>query len=262
MALNEKLSKLALVLALAAAPLYLNGCVTAMVGATAAGAGAAVGSDSRTVDTMMYDEQIRQDTNAILTDHRSDTDDKVWHVSASSFNGNVLLTGQTTSWSYFQSRLPLIRKVEYVRKVYNYVENRAPLEAKDIAADSFITSKVKSALLLGKDISSGRFKVITENRVVYLMGYCTRDEARRAVTMTKKVSGIKRIVTIFDYMDSPSNPAPKLTSQQSQPSVSSAGGTNSSSSMAAETQGSADNGGAAILGEDNDLLAPATPANW
>ncbi|MCI6796376.1 MAG: BON domain-containing protein [Succinatimonas sp.] len=249
--------KIALAAGAVSSALLLNGCVAALVGGAAAGAGAVVGSDSRTVDIQMYDEQIEQDCKHILSDHRSDSDEKVFNVSVVAVNGNVLLAGQTKNQSYFNSCLEQIKHVEYVRHVYNYVENREPISSSAISNDAWITSKVKSQLLFGKNISSGRFKVFTEDKVVYLMGYVTRDEASRAVNQIKKnVSGIRKIVTIFDYMDSAQNPDPAVEQRKQASTV------NRSSSMAAESQSTADNGGATIVGDDDELLAPAKPANW
>lgn len=261
--------KLALAALLAAPAFVLNGCVTAMVAGGAAAGGAIVGSDSRTVDVQMYDQQIEDDAKRILNDHKSDSNSQVFNVAVVSVNGKVLLAGQTTSWDYYKSCVAAIKKVQYVRKVYDYVERRAPISASAIAADAALTGRVKTMLLFGKGISSGRFKVFTEDKVVYLMGYVTRDEAQRAITQAKKVSGIKKIVIIFDYMDSPSNPAPSVGDDSSSASVTyasgapAAGSVNSSSSMAAESQSSVDNGGASIVSsDDSGLLAPATPANW
>ena len=88
------------------------------------------------------------------------------------------------------------------------------------------------------------------------MGYVTRDEASRAVNQIKKnVSGIRKIVNIFDYMDSAQNPDPAAEQRKQASTV------NRSSSMAAESQSTADNGGATIVGDD-ELLTPAKPANW
>lgn len=256
MKLKANLKKFAVVAAVACAPVWLSGCVALVAAGAAGGAGAVIGSDSRTVDVQMYDQQIEEDAKTILSDHRSDSDSKVFNVSVVAVNGNVLLAGQTTNWSYYKSCVEQIKKVQYVRKVYDYVENRAPISSSAVAKDTWITSKVKSALLFGEKISSGRFKVFTEDQVVYLMGYVTRDEAKRAIVQTKKVSDIRKIVQIFDYMDSVSTPDPNLERSASSRT------TNSSSSLASESQSTADNGGASIVGDDDGLLAPAEPANW
>ena len=168
-----------------------------------------------------------------------------------------MLAGQTKNQAYYKSCLSKIKNVQYVRHVYDYVENRSPISQSAMSNDAWITSKVKSQLLFGKNISSGRFKVFTEDKVVFLMGYVTYDEANRAVNQVKNnVSGITKVVTIFDYMDGSSNPDPRVEIRSKKSTV------NASSSMAAEAQSSVDNGGAEIMGDDSDLLSPATPANW
>lgn len=255
--MNKVFDKSLIAVAVLSCGLMLNGCAAVLVGAAAGGTGAVIGSDSRTVDVQMYDEQIENDCKRILTDHRSDSNSKIFNVDVVAVNGNVLVAGQTENQSYLQQCIEQMKQVQYVRNVYNYVENRAPISASEKSSDAWITSKVKSQLLFGKKISSGRFKVFTENKVVYLMGYVTRDEAARAVNQVKNnVSGISKVVTIFDYMDSVNSPDP-VVEQRAKSST-----TNSSSSMAAESQSSVDNGGATIVSGDDDLLAPAQPANW
>ncbi len=248
----------ALVLALSAAmPLMLNGCITAMVAGGTAGTAAIIGSDSRTVDRQMYDEQIEQDAINILTNDRRRSDSKVFHVEAIAVNGNLLLAGETTDTEYLNWCIGEIKKVQYLRKVYNYVQNKPPVSSSVTANDAFITSKVKSALLFGEKINSGRFKVFTEDSTVYLLGYVTKDESVRAINQVRKISGVKRIVHIFDYMSTTANSSSPVTvvNDNSSSSVKYQPQT-SSTSYAQEVQGSVDNGGAVLL-EDDDLLAPA-----
>lgn len=260
--------KLTLVLAVSASSMLIcNGCVTALVGATAAGAGAFIGSDSRTVDVQVDDQKIENQVARILKNDRMRSDSKVFRVDCVSVNGNVLLVGQTRDTEYMNWALGYIKKVPNVKRIFNCVSNKDPIKASVIAHDAFITSKVKSALLFGSKISSGRFKVYTEDSVVYLLGYITRDEGQRAINQTRKVGGIKKIHPIFDYMDasgtpnsSDSTPVVSDNSSNAQSlTVTPATTTRSSSSMANEVQSDVDNGGA-VLEDDTDLLAPSAPA--
>ena len=75
-----KLSRATLIAAALSSTLLLNGCAAVLLGGAAAGTGAVIGSDSRSVDIQMYDEQIEQDCKRILSDHRSDSDSKVFNV--------------------------------------------------------------------------------------------------------------------------------------------------------------------------------------
>lgn len=265
MSVKTIFSKLALIMAVSSAPVLLNGCVTALVGATAAGTGTVVGSDSRTVDKMVDDENIERQAMDIVMPYQDTYEHKQsCNIDVVSVNGNVLIVGQTTRQDDLDSIIGRIKNIKNVRKVYNYVQNKPPVSAAVTARDTLITSEVKSALLFGKQISSGRFKVYTEDSNVYLLGYVTRDEAQRAINQTKKVGGINKIYTIFDYMNAIPSPSSVEVVDGDIANKSNANyGTRNSSSMAEETQATVDNGGASIVEDDSDLLAPSKPAaNW
>lgn len=257
--------KLSLVLALFVSSLTLNGCVTLLVGGTAAGVGAVVGSDSRTVDVQVDDQKIENEASSYLSNDRMRSDPKVFRVDVVSVNGNVLLVGQTTDREYLDWAIGYIKRIKNVKRVFNYVDNKMPVSAQTITHDAYLTSKVKSALLLTKNISSGRFKVYTEDSVVYLLGYVTKEEGKRANIQASKVSGVKIVRPIYDYMDASGTPnssdeVPVIGNSTTSSSSSSLVSPTSSSSLASEAQNNIDNGGAVLL-EDDDLLAPSSPAS-
>ena len=112
--------KLTLVLAVSASSMLIcNGCVTALVGATAAGAGAFIGSDSRTVDVQVDDQKIENQVARILKNDRMRSDSKVFRVDCVSVNGNVLLVGQTRDTEYMNWALGYIKKVPNVKRIFN-----------------------------------------------------------------------------------------------------------------------------------------------
>lgn len=275
--MNNKLKLKSLMLAcVVGTPLILNGCAAALIGAGAATTGAVVASDSRTVEAMFYDDQIEQNASNILKNNKLLSNENVFRVSVISVAGNVLLVGQTTNTQYLQWCISKIKSLDYVRKVYNYVSNKAPVGASVIASDSYITTKVKSKLLFGESIKSGRFKVVTEEGNVYLMGLVTKDESVRATNLTKSVDGVNKIYTIFDYLDYPDQYKHNYKDEQinvvvvdtaqgssvtnttnvSQAQYNTVSNTNQSSSYIAPAS-SNDNGGALLM-EDTDLLAPAS----
>lgn len=265
MSFKCNLKRLAIVIAISTSSLALNGCITALVGAGTAGAGAIIGSDSRTVDIQVDDQRIENQVSRILTNDRMKSDSKRFRVDCISVNGNLLLVGQTRDTEYLNWALGYIKKVKNVRRIYNCVENKDPISAKTITHDAYITSKVKAALLFGSQISSGRFKVYTEDSVVYLLGYVTREEAQRAINQTRKLDGIKKIHPIFDYMDASGTPnsSDGLTVTSGSSGVAATNASSSlvedGSSSALESSGNVDNGGA-YLEDDSNLLAPSSPA--
>ena len=67
--------------------------------------------------------------------------------------------------------------------------------------DTYLTCLVKVALLTSESTNALRIKVITENATVYLMGLVTRAEAQTAVDEIVQISGVMKIVKVFEYID-------------------------------------------------------------
>jgi osmotically-inducible protein OsmY len=56
-------------------------------------------------------------------------------------------------------------------------------------------------MLAKKGLGSGSIKIVTENGVVYLMGVVTPDQANLAVEVARQVSGVKKVVKVFQYFN-------------------------------------------------------------
>ena len=123
------------------------------------------------------------------------------HFSLTSFNGVVLLTGQVASEASKQAAGLALKNLRQVRTVHNELEISGPTTLVARSNDSFISTKVKSALIASKAVNGRRIKVVTEDGVVYLMGLLTRDEAEAAVTRAGSVYGVKKIVEAFEYIN-------------------------------------------------------------
>lgn len=180
-------------------PFLLNGCAAAVV--SGVGASAEVAQESRTMGTMIYDESVEQEAYKILKSNTLLSNSKEHSVSPTCFNGNVLLTGQSTNKDYIKWAAAQIEKLAHVRKVYNYVTLQYPVSASVVSSDAFITSQVKSKLLLGKGIDSNNIKVVTENGNVFLMGIVTQDGGIRATNEALKVKGVNNVYQIFDIVE-------------------------------------------------------------
>ena len=194
--------KLALVGACCVAmPLMLNGCGL-IIAAGAGGAGvAAVQQDSRSIYNMAYDESIEQNAYRFIKSNSVLSKPEDLRIAVTAFNGNVLITGQTINRDYLKWVVKQIEGLEHVRKVYNYATLQKPVPSTVVSSDALITSKIKAQLLFGKDINSNRFKVITENGNVFLMGIVNRDESKRAINTVLGIDGVRKVYHIFDYID-------------------------------------------------------------
>lgn len=60
---------------------------------------------------------------------------------------------------------------------------------------------MKSSLAAEKGLDSKRIKVLTEAGEVFLMGLVTRDEGDKAALVARNISGVSRVVKIFEYIN-------------------------------------------------------------
>ena len=66
--------------------------------------------------------------------------------------------------------------------------------------DMLLLSKVKATLIDARDLQSGAFKVVTERGIVYLMGIVSEREATRAADLTRTISGVSKVVRVFEVV--------------------------------------------------------------
>lgn len=175
----------------------LQGCFF-VVGAAAGAAGAAAVYDHRKLEKIMDDQKI---TNAIVDKIRADTEmrESTSHIEVTTFNHVVLLSGETTTPALKQRADTLAHSVPNVTRVYNEITIKGPTSALTRTSDSWITTKIKTQMLATKGLKSGTIKVVTENGSVYLMGKVSREQADTAVDIARQVSGVQRVVKIFQY---------------------------------------------------------------
>jgi osmotically-inducible protein OsmY len=153
----------------------------------------------RTLGQQIEDQSI--ETKAVVNVHDADEAFDEAHFSIISYNGYVLVVGQVQSERMKSIVTDEIRQIHGVRRIYNELEVAAPSSSMTRTADTWITSKVKSTLLASSEVEGTRVKVVTENGVVYLMGLATAEEAKRAVDKTAGISGVQRVVNLFEVVN-------------------------------------------------------------
>ncbi|WP_346832518.1 BON domain-containing protein [Pseudomonas abietaniphila] len=123
------------------------------------------------------------------------------HIVVTSFNGVVLLAGQTPRADLKQLAEQTASQVQKVKKVNNELQVIAPSSILARSNDAWLTSKIKTEMLTDSAIPGSRIKVVTENGIVYLLGLLTQAEATRATNLVQGVSGVQKIVKLFEYID-------------------------------------------------------------
>jgi osmotically-inducible protein OsmY len=172
----------------------LQGCFPVV--ATGVGAGAAMIADRRTSGAYVEDEGIEWRAASRIRERFGDA----VHVNVTSYNRNVLLTGEAPNEAV-RSELELIAKgVPNVRAVINevIVAGIAPLSAR--ANDAVTTSKVKARFVDAQSFGAHHVKVVTEANTVFLMGLVTRREADLATEVARTTAGVAKVVRVFEYI--------------------------------------------------------------
>jgi osmotically-inducible protein OsmY len=118
-----------------------------------------------------------------------------------SYNTVVLVTGEAPTEELRKQVIEIVRGVEKVRKVYDEVSIAAPSALTSRTSDTLLTGKVKAQLFGSKKLDATRVKVVTEKGVVYLMGLIPRAHGDAAAEVARRVSGVQRVVKLFEYTD-------------------------------------------------------------
>ncbi|MFW0058903.1 MAG: BON domain-containing protein [Coxiella endosymbiont of Dermacentor silvarum] len=122
------------------------------------------------------------------------------HITISIFKSAVLLVGQAEKPEIRDRAYQIVKKLTHFQHIYNQITIGSLLSLVQRAADAWITTKVRTAMLL--DISGlhfSNFKVMTENEVVYLMGIVSPRQAAIAANIASQISGVKKVVKVFEY---------------------------------------------------------------
>lgn len=192
-----------LVLALALLSM-LTACVPVVLIGAGAGTGAIVAEDRRTTATQLEDQNIEIKTSARVREKYPD----YVHVNVTSYNRNVLLTGEAPTSAVKADIEKVAAGVENTREIFNEIAVAGASSMGTRANDAYITSKVKAAFLKAQKFYPGHIKVTTESSVVYLMGLVLRSEADDATQIAREVGGAQKVVRVFEYRVYADAPAP------------------------------------------------------
>jgi osmotically-inducible protein OsmY len=189
--MKTNLIRISLAVAVAAS---LQACAPLMVGGMVGGV--MVASDRRTSGIQLEDESIEIKAASRM---REMIGSKA-HINVTSFNRQVLLTGEVPSAADREYAGRLAGEVENVKTILNELVVAPISSLGDRSSDSLITAKVKAQMVDSKDIFANAYKIVTERSVVYLMGRVTQREADRATEVARQVSGVKKVVRSFEIL--------------------------------------------------------------
>lgn len=188
-----------------AATLLLGGCTAPLMLGTALFGGAAwVMSDKRTPGLQLEDQTIEIKAYNRAIELIGDKG----HVVVTSFNRQVLLTGEVFNESDKRAVEQAARRVENVASVTNEMVVTWPSSSSERSNDLVLATKVRATLIDASHLPSQAFKVVVERGVVYLMGRVKAAEANKATELTRNIAGVRKVVRLLDIVTpDPADPA-------------------------------------------------------
>ena len=193
--MTSALTRFALVSASAAVlAATLSACAPLVLGGAAVGTMVAI--DRRTSGAQLEDEGIELRSAARLREALRDRG----HVTVTSYNRQVLLTGEVASEQDKQTAEQVVSRVENVRGIVNDLAVMGNSSLAQRSADTLTTGKVKASLVDDRELYASAFRVVTERGTTYLMGRVTQREADRATQIARGVSGVQRVVRVFEII--------------------------------------------------------------
>jgi osmotically-inducible protein OsmY len=172
----------------------LSACFPLVVGGAMMGGLVAV--DRRTAGTQLEDEGIELRANTQVRDALTDRG----HVNITSYNRQVLLTGEVPTEQTKQLVEQVISQVANVRVIVNELAVMGNTTLSQRTSDTLTTGRVKAGLVDEKDLYASAFKVVTERGTTYLMGRVTQREAELATEVVRSTDGVQKVVRVMEII--------------------------------------------------------------
>ena len=163
--------------------LILNNCVG--VSSTGIfGTGVSVAIDPRSLGTQIDDSIMQKNLSARIL-----LIDKNYFLSVKSkvLDGRIFLTGKVNDPEEKLKLTKVAWETEGVRSVRNDIKIKEEFNFKVSLKDALITSQLRVAMMIDKDIKSSNYKIDTYKKKVYIYGIALNEEERRKVINEAKI---------------------------------------------------------------------------
>jgi osmotically-inducible protein OsmY len=155
-----------------------------------------VATERRTSGAIVEDESIEQKA---AQQFRTTFGQRA-HINVTSYNRQVLLTGEVPSEADKTTAGQLAGKIENVKNVVNELGVLGNSSLTSRSSDSVVTSRVKAAFIDNKEIFANAFKIVTERGTVFMMGRVSERESSKATEIARVQSGVQRVVRVFEII--------------------------------------------------------------
>ena len=142
------------------------------------------------------DFQLSADVNRVLFEDRYF---KNPHnvIDVTVFRGEVLLSGHLYNKQQLRKAVRRVKKVDDYRRLYNQLTVQDKPSSSFI--DGWITTKIRTKIIMDSTIDPNRFKVVTSDKTVYLLGTVRPKQGEKVLAIARNTSHVKKVVMLWRY---------------------------------------------------------------
>ena len=170
----------------------LNACVGSSTGGVF-GTGVSVALDPRTLGTQIDDSIMQKNLQTRLT-----LEDKKYliKISVKVLDGRIFLGGKVDEPEEKLIITKMAWETKGARSVQNNIRIKQKFSFKNTAKDILITSQLRTALILNKNVKASNFNIDTINQKTYVFGIAqSENEKKEIIQEGKQIVDLKELVT-------------------------------------------------------------------
>ena len=176
----------------------LTGCVG--VGSKGLfGTGVSVALDPRTVGTQIDDSIMQKTISAKIL-----AKDKKYLISVKTkvLDGRIFITGKVDSPEEKLLITKLAWETKGARSVRNDIKIKEEFNFKQSAKDVLITSQLRTAIIVNKNIKATNYQIDTYKKKIYIYGISlTKDEKDLVITEAKEILDVEDVIASILLVD-------------------------------------------------------------
>jgi len=157
------------------------------------GSGVSIALDPRTLGTQIDDSIMQKNLQARLAFAEKKN---LLRLSVKVLDGRIFISGKVDEPEEKLKITKVAWETKGVRSVKNNIAIKQKFSFKNTAIDILITSQLRTALILNKNVKAVNFNIDTVNQKTYIFGIArTKDEKKEIVQEAKQIDDLKELVT-------------------------------------------------------------------
>ena len=156
------------------------------------GTGVSVATDPRSLGTQIDDSIMEKNLLTRLT-----MEEKKYFLSVKTkvLDGRIFITGKVDNPEEKLKITKIAWETSGVRSVRNDIKIKEKFNFKQSAKDTLITSQLRAALIVNKNIKSGNYQIDTYKKNIYIYGIArNRDELEIVVDEANSILDVNKVI--------------------------------------------------------------------